>query len=91
MLPVPSAESAVAAAFSLTACRSGGKDAVSGSETSVSESVSSSTGDGGTPSGAKSGTGKAGAARGPKCPPCTTPAATVEANQHDAGLDANGV
>ncbi|MFB6674802.1 hypothetical protein ACFCWG_20805 [Streptomyces sp. NPDC056390] len=88
--------------FSLTACQGGGKDAASGSEGNVPSSASPSTGDVGTPSGAKSGADKTRSSTR-----TATPAphrrtgrqgqndgavdAAAEANQRDAGLDANGV
>ncbi|MCX4736808.1 hypothetical protein [Streptomyces sp. NBC_01363] len=44
---------AAAAAFSLTACQSGGNDAAAGSEKKISSSASGSTGIGGAPDGAR--------------------------------------
>ncbi|WP_329307501.1 hypothetical protein OG322_36555 [Streptomyces sp. NBC_01260] len=50
---------AAAAALSLTACQSGGNAAAAGSGQNVSGSASLSTGNGGAPSGAETGSGKA--------------------------------
>ncbi|MFI5771038.1 hypothetical protein ACIA74_21285 [Streptomyces sp. NPDC051658] len=50
---------AAAAAFSLTACQSGGNDAAAGSEKKISSSASRSTGNGGAPDGAKTSADKA--------------------------------
>ncbi|MFF1651450.1 hypothetical protein [Streptomyces sp. NPDC058240] len=50
---------AAAAAFSLTACQSGGNDAAAGAEKKFSSSASSSTGNGGAPDGAKTSADKA--------------------------------
>ncbi|MFB7502010.1 hypothetical protein [Streptomyces broussonetiae] len=78
---------AAAAAFSLTACQSGGKDAATGAEKKVSGSASPSTGNSGAPSGATTGadearTGlgtKTGAARRTTAPATTTATTTAKA------------